>query len=427
MMKVVLALALGAATADVYRVRRPASDAVAPPLSTPKKRETRGRRPRGKQPRFRVPRPRRPPPADPRPPAQVALQKMDRESFSPTFETTPNKFLGAGADDIIIKDYQNAQYYGEISVGTPPQNVAVVFDTGSSNLWVPNKKPFLSKHAIYENKKSSTYVKNGTEFKIQYGSGPVSGEYSRDTVAIGDYSVANYLFAEVDDTSGLGIGYRLGHFDGILGLAWGGISVDGVPTPLEALVASGQLDDEVFAFSLGDDADGELVIGGVDDSKYEGDFSYVPLSQKSYWEVTLDGLAVGSSGNMTTAVKAIVDSGTSLLAGPTAEVKKIAEQIGAKSVLGKEYTIDCDAKADDIVFTLGGKDYALALKDYVIEDAGQCLFGMMGIDIPAPNGPLWILGDVFMRKYYVKFDIKGEQIGIATAKSSKADVGYATA
>ena len=131
---------------------------------------------------------------------------MDRESFSPTFETTPNKFLGAGADDIIIKDYQNAQYYGEISVGTPPQNVAVVFDTGSSNLWVPNKKPFLSKHAIYENKKSSTYVKNGTEFKIQYGSGPVSGEYSRDTVAIGDYSVANYLFAEVDDTSGLGIG-----------------------------------------------------------------------------------------------------------------------------------------------------------------------------------------------------------------------------
>ncbi|KAH8045199.1 aspartic-type endopeptidase [Aureococcus anophagefferens] len=307
---------------------------------------------------------------------------MDRESFSPTFETTPNKFLGAGADDIIIKDYQNAQYYGEISVGTPPQNVAVVFDTGSSNLWVPNKKPFLSKHAIYENKKSSTYVKNGTEFKIQYGSGPVSGEYSRDTVAIGDYSVANYLFAE--------------------------------------------LDDEVFAFSLGDDADGELVIGGVDDSKYEGDFSYVPLSQKSYWEVTLDGLAVGASGNMTTAVKAIVDSGTPL-AGPTAEVKKIAEQIGAKSVLGKEYTIDCDAKADDIVFTLGGKDYALALKDYVIEDAGQCLFGMMGIDIPAPNGPLWILGDVFMRKYYVKFDIKGEQIGIATAKSSKADVGYATA
>ena len=104
-----------------------------------------------------------------------------------------------------------------------------------------------------------------------------------------------------------------------------------------------------------------------------------------------------------------------------------AKAVGAKPALAGEYTIACDAKAPDITFVLGGRRYDLALEDYVIEESGQCLFGMMGIDIPAPNGPLWILGDVFMRKYYVKFDIKGEQIGIATAKSSKADVGYATA
>mmetsp|Transcript_17170 Transcript_17170/g.52171 ORF Transcript_17170/g.52171 Transcript_17170/m.52171 type:complete len:375 (+) Transcript_17170:38-1162(+) len=352
---------------------------------------------------------------------RVALGKLPRRSASGTHFLSHNHYpnLGAGQEDtILIKNYEDAQFYGAIEVGTPGQSINVVFDTGSSNLWVPNTKPMLTRHHIYDHSGSETYVENGTAFAIEYGSGPVAGEYSRDDVAIGDLVLKNYLFAEVDDLSGLGAAYALGKFDGILGLAWGSISVDGVPTPLEAMLAGNELEQNVFAFYLGQGRrSSELLFGGVDPDHYEGDFTYVPLSSQTYWQITLEDLQVGGT-SMTNATKAIIDSGTSLLAGPSADVAAIAKAVGAIP-LGRtgEYFIKCDGDSPDMTFNINGNDFVLRLSDYVIEDEGECIFAMMGIDLPAPTGPLWILGDVFMRAYYVKFDVDNKQVGIAKAKA----------
>jgi len=251
----------------------------------------------------------------------------------------------------------------------------------------------------------------------------VSGYYSKDTIHLGDIDITDYTFAEVNNTKGLGPAWLAGHFDGICGMGWDDISVDHVKTPLRALVDSKKLAANAFAFYLGSGgAKGELVLGGVDPAHYTGDFSYVPVIETApgkwgYWALAMDDAKVGGK-SVTSVRKAIVDSGTSLLAVPTADIKKIADAVGAKQVLpippfNKEYTIDCNTTGPDIEFVIAGKSYTLKKADYVLNESGQCLLGFTGLDVPAPAGPLYILGDPFMRAFYVKFDVDNKQLGFA--------------
>jgi hypothetical protein len=318
------------------------------------------------------------------------------------------------SEDVVIKDYQNAEYYGEIAVGTPGQKERVIFDTGSSNLWVPNKSPILAGKNIYDHTKSSTYEKDGRVFKIQYGSGPVSGVLSKDTVSIGSIKAEGFTFAEVDNTSGLGLAYRLGKFDGILGLGWNTISVSKLPTVMDAI--GSQLDENAFSFFLGNNADGQLVFGGAAKEHYTGDLQYVNLKSTDYWRLPLSSIKVGGADFGSTVSSAIVDSGTSLLTLPSADMKKFADKIGAKSVLGKEWTVDCSADIPDVTFTVGDVDLTLTKSDLILQSSGStCILGMMGLDVPAPNGPLVILGDVLMRAYTTEFNVAKKAVGFAKA------------
>jgi len=347
---------------------------------------------------------------------------------------TPKQYANAqglaakyGATDganVVINDFENAQYYGPISIGTPAQNFNVVFDTGSSNLWVPSKHCNLLNvachlHNKYDSSKSSTYVSNGTAFAIRYGSGSLTGITSQDTVTVGSVSVPSLLFAEAKAEPG--IAFVAAHFDGIMGFGFPEISVNGMTPFFQAALQSGAIKEPKFAFYLEKTGStgGELTLGGVDSSKYTGDFTYTPITIRGYWQFAVSSITVGGS-SFAAETKAIADTGTSLLAIPKSSLTSLLATFPSGVVTplaAGEYTVTCSriSELPTLSFTIGGKAFELAGSDYVLSVSGECLLGIMGIDVPAPRGPLWILGDVFLRKYYTVFDYGNARIGFATA------------
>jgi hypothetical protein len=161
---------------------------------------------------------------------KIPIAQVPREEFTtkllathtpPTLLSASSKRIGVsatqrklGGENIVIRDVSNAQYYGTVEIGQPAQSFQVVFDTGSSDFWVPSSsctkhEPNCHNKKAYDPQASSTYaaVMAGGEsvFNIEYGSGPVSGQFVTDTVKLADdYEVEQQTFAVVSSTTGLG-------------------------------------------------------------------------------------------------------------------------------------------------------------------------------------------------------------------------------
>lgn len=335
--------------------------------------------------------------------------------------------------ELDLTDYLDAQYYGPVDLGTPAQTFKVVFDTGSSNLWVPSSKcPIWElacvSHNRYNSDKSSTYKPNGTDFEIQYGSGSMSGFLSTDTCCMAGICVVDQTFAEATHEPGLS--FLAAKFDGILGMGFPSISVLGVTPVFNNMIDQGVVEEPIFSFWINRDPEdsngGTIVIGGSDESLYEGEISWFNLSSATYWQITLDGIAVGVDTELSCVggCEAILDTGSSLLVGPKADATAINELIGGTEALpgSGQYIVDCAAidSLPTLTFTIGGQDFLIEGKDYVLQvtqfGVTQCISGIMGLDLP--RGLSWILGDVFLGKFYSVHDMGNKRIGLATSKQN---------
>merc|ERR1712150_408882 len=106
------------------------------------------------------------------------------------------------------------------------------------------------------------------------------------------------------------------------------------------------------------------------------------------------------------------------MGGPERDVQALAAMLNARLLHGL-YAAPCAERLPSIAFSVGGRSFTLSHEDYVLmQEDSLCLLGLQSMKVP-----FWILGDVFMRKFYVQFDWGRQRLGFALARSGREDGG----
>lgn len=329
-----------------------------------------------------------------------------------------------------VQAYQNLEYKGTVSVGQPPQVFEVIMDTGSDVFWLPkigctssgpDVQYCASGKGLYNPSMSQTATDLHTHFQINYGTGSATGEYYSDQMSFGDatgnhVSVGNIIMGAAEKMTFSDVG--------ILGLSF---AQKGDPTPIfELAVQRGVFSQPVFSVYLADcDGDcengGLIKFGGVDTTNCNAVVGTAKVVGKTpYWLFEMSGISIGGrSIRVSTSLRAIVDTGTSIIAGPIQVIDQIASALGATRTQSA-YLVPCNAQLQ-VEFQISGQMYTVTSTEMVLAgtiatSGGQryCQLAIDGDD----QLDFVILGSPFIRAYCLVHNVQEKTVGFAPVKTT---------
>jgi len=350
----------------------------------------------------------------------------------------------------------------------PQSQVWVIFDTGSTNLWIASDqcttKPCRTQgRGFYDHTKSHTYeVPSGNQVSldVKFGTGELKGPLGEDDLHLGTFTVKKQRFGLIQEE--MGAVFAQIPFEGILGLGFPSMSANGMKPIFDNIIDQHVLKKNEFAFYFNPEnpARNAMFWGGVDPNFYEGQIKTFPVTQEHYWALDLHDFKVGteslmdamyadgSHGDPPPAMsqmevdshgeaheefvrkeswsnkypKLIIDSGTTYYTAEKPLFKQLMQRVKPTS---------CSLVNDDtyptIMYTLMDANknlYDLTIPPhmYMVSDSEgkRCSPAFMEISLPKEYGPGMIMGEVFMRHWYTVFS-RG------TGKHGSASVGFAKA
>ncbi|KAI7904813.1 aspartic peptidase domain-containing protein [Cokeromyces recurvatus] len=371
---------------------------------------------------------------------------------------------------------QGSQYLIQVGIGTPPQNFTVTLDTGSADLWVPSSNcpksscPF----SRFDSSKSSTFKLLNEPFSIQYGIGSVNGTYATDTVTVGGATVSNQQ---------IGLAYRTEDImtpnpsnieaNGILGMGYPALTQsytndENSYNPFVFNLAAQKIIKEpIFSIFLNSitqpNWSGEIVFGGTDESKYNGDIMYVPVAGLTtesftnsmnyyYWMVYAQGLRVTGSqmgSNPSWRLREIgafiLDTGTTLTYLPTSVATDVVSAMAGEGnyVLDSQsgvFIVDCaTAKSsarfqleisqqagfsnNPVILSVPASELVIPVDGATADTAQVCMFGIAPLSNSGSIGSnMYLVGDSVLRSAYMVFDMGQNRVGLASSKGTNGQV-----
>jgi len=352
----------------------------------------------------------------------------------------------------IIDQGRDSSYIASINIGTPPQTMNVVLDTGSSDLWVADDKCTNCDRSttLFQTSKSSTVqfsTSSNSQVQLTYGSGQVSGDLARDTVSMAGFGIQQQIFVGVNDVSN---GFLDGSVSGILGLAFPALARSEATPFWDALIQNNQLAAPEMSFYLqrlvhdtsapNEAPGGIFTLGGTNSSLYSGQIEFLDISgnPNTFWLLTLSAVTVqGQTIPITTGDSAVsaIDTGTTLIGGPSADVAAIYAAIpGSQSMPGSGglYSFPCNTKVN-VTMSFGGRTWPISTADMILAQQGSaCVGGIFdlaaGTNIPPDSGnPSWVVGDTFLKNVYSVFRSNPPSVGFAQLSTLAGGSGSVTA
>jgi len=345
---------------------------------------------------------------------------------------------------------QKTAYYGSIFVGQPQvQKFSVVFDTGSSHIFLPDKscqETTCLMHKRYDRNLSASSIEINDDgsspqgerdaVSIAYGTGEIQGGFVSDVICIGHpmageeglhCAVSRVILAKEMTSEP----FEHFVFDGVLGLGLSSLALNRNFHLFSQLSDTNDLD-PIFGFFLSrSDADGsEVTFGGHNERRTKGPMQWVPVSSDAgYWVVGIRAVRVGEKELplcQDGECHAIVDTGTSLLGVPRQGMQSI---LAATARVASDLTeTDCrNVAGPRLVFDLvGGTSVELGAEDYsrpaptAVKTAegsrSVCRARLLPVDMPSVGSKVFLFGEPVLQKYYTAFDSRDLRVGFALAE-----------